>query len=247
MFYRIAGIVLLGALAAGCATNPSASELAKQQIAAEKMQAEARAQRRNDEQKQMERHVNAVPNWALDAPQPDATGMYAVGMAESKNLRLALRQATLDAEFGLAKLYNQELSGSERAYARDDGVAGVDEQYTALIDKLVDSVPLAGFQVVKQEVKPIDGMYHAFVLLKLPYDEFNRVLQRQKRDARDASITAAFDDLERRLESRRLQKREDRQLEHDLRLEEMKARQEALNAGQGSQLQDQPAGAVAER
>ncbi len=233
MKHRILGILLLGALGvAGCASQPTIKDLARQQAEADRVRAEAQAERRKQEQARMANLIDQLPAWALEAPQPDETGMYAVGMAESKNLRLALRKATLDAEFGLAKLYNQELSGSERSFAQDAGGETVDEQYTALIDKLVDAVPLAGFQVVEQEVKPIDGKYHAFVLLKLPYDEFNRVLQHQKRQARDKEITAAFDDLERRLERRRAQRREERQHEHDLRMEELKARQAVLNAGQ---------------
>ena len=231
---KVLGLVIVGALATGCASSPSMKELAQEQAEVTALRAEAQARAEADyrerEQERMESHIDAIPGWALEAPHPDETGMYAVGMGESKKLRVALRKATLDAEFGLAKLYSQELSGSERSYTQDNAEGGVDEQYTALIDKLVDSVPLAGFEVVEQQVKPINGEYHAFVLLKLPYDEFNRVLQSQKREARDAEITAAFDDLERRLEKRRAEKRQDEQLEHERRLEEMRVRQEALSA-----------------
>ena len=39
--------------------------------------------------------------------------------------------------------------------------------------------------------------------MKLPYDEFNKVLQQQKQKAVSVQDKAAFDDLEKRLEIRR--------------------------------------------
>ena len=50
------------------------------------------------------------------------SGLYALGVAEAANWSLARKKGFLEAEFGLAKLYRQELSGSERSYTneRDD-------------------------------------------------------------------------------------------------------------------------------
>jgi len=196
----------------GCATTPTTMEqIASDEAKASKIRAEAAKDAREKEQAYLEGMIKQVPAWALEVPRPDATGIYAVGMSENNVLRVALRQATLEAEYGLAKTYSQELSGSERAYTQSNGSQTGTEQYTALIDKLVSQVPVSGFEVSRQEIKPIEGKYHAYVLLKLPYSQFNQVLkeQRAKQSAVDKTVTAAFDDLAARLEKRRKERLED--------------------------------------
>ncbi|KGM38710.1 hypothetical protein JY96_21285 [Aquabacterium sp. NJ1] len=128
-----------------------------------------------------------------------------MGIGKSSDLRTSMRKAMLDGEFGLAKLYNQELSGSERSYNQEQGGA-LTQQYTELIDKLVTQVPVVGLETIKQDVKSIGGEFNTFVLVKLPYTEFNRVLQQQKAQAHDAKIAAAFSDLERRVSERQAQR-----------------------------------------
>jgi hypothetical protein len=202
------GLVALSLLAlTGCSTTRSREDVVKDQIRAEEARAQAEAERAAQRQAQMEKQVRSVPKWALQAPKPDATGLYAVGMADSEQLALSLRKATLEAEFGLAKLYGQELSGSERNYTQDSSGQSPRHQYTALIDKLVERVSVVGFEVVEQTVAPIEGRYHAWVMLKLPYTEFNKVLQEQKARSTDASVQAAFADLERRLAQRQAERR----------------------------------------
>lgn len=201
-------LIVLGAFAgllSGCSTSPTIQQLASDEAKASEVRAKADADKRAQEQKRMETAISQVPAWALEQPRPDDTGVYAVGTAESDKMRVAQKKAMLEAEFGLAKIYNQELSGSERSYTQDNNGRVGNEQYTALIDKLVSQVPIIGFEVVRQEIKPIDGKYNAFILVKLPYDQFNRVLKEQRANNNDPAIAKAFDDLERRLNDRRKQ------------------------------------------
>jgi hypothetical protein len=206
-------IVLCVLTMSGCAST-NMEKRADDEVKAMKVRADAENDRREKEQARLENTIKQVPSWALETPRPDGTGVYAVGMSESDKLRLALRQATLEAEYNLAKTYNQELSGSERSYTQTNGSQTSSEQYTALIDKLVSQVPVSGFEVVRQEIKPIEGKYNAFVLLKLPYEQFNRILQEQraKQSNNDQSIKAAFDDLTIRLEKRRQQRLDEQQM-----------------------------------
>ena len=128
--------------------------------------------------------------------------MYAVGMGASDSFATALKMATLEAEFGLAKMYSQELSGSERIYATGGDFDGV-SVYQGLIDKIVDSVPIVGYQTEKKEISAMNGRYQAFVLLKLPYEEFNKVLNEKRSAESDLAMKEAFNELEQRLEKRR--------------------------------------------
>lgn len=215
---------------AGCSSpSPTKESIAQDEAKAMAVKTAAGQQADAAVQVRMESEVKQIPPWALDPPRPDAGGIYAVGMAEGDKVRIALKKATLEAEYGLAKLYKQEISGSERGYLQERGERGATtEQYTALIDKLVTQVPVVGFEVVQQEVKPINGLYHAFILLKLPYDEFNKVVQQQKREATDATIVAAFDDLDRRVRQRQADRLQEAEQKHRQKMTELQQRQSML-------------------
>lgn len=218
--------VVVGCVLVGCASSPSMETIARDQMAAENARAKEEKRRNKEKQEAMEKFVDELPKWALEAPKPDATGIYAVGMGASDGLVVSIRKATLEAEFGLAKVYRQELSGAERSLVEERGEKVASQQYQQVIDKLVSRVPVVGYEVVRQEVKPIDGKYHAFMLLKLPYDQFNKVLQDQKLEGDGAK--AVFDDLERRVRQRqadRIQEERDRQ---EMRLKEIGKRGEVL-------------------
>lgn len=214
------GIVYCGfacaiALLAGCASTsqPTAQELASDSAKADKIRAEAAAEQQKRNQAEMEAQISEVPGWSLQVPAPDDTGVYAVGIGKSSDMRVAMRKSMLDGEFELVKNINQEISGSERSYTQDTNNSVNSEQYTALIDKLVRQVPMSGVEVVKRDIKVIGGKFNAFVMLKLPYDEFNKVLQQQHNGAQEtaeaARIQKAFDDLQKRIDKRRQQQIED--------------------------------------
>jgi hypothetical protein len=212
---EIAKAVLIAALGtiAGCAAPGTREQAAKDEARAGAIRAQHAQANAARDQQEAEATLKAIPPWALVPPKPDESGIYAVGMAEGGKYALALKKASLDAEFEVASAYRQELSGSERTFSRDNGKIGSTESFTRLVDKLVMQVPLTGFEVVQQEVLPIGGAYHAFVLLKLPYRQFNQVLQEQRAGIQDKSVAAAFDDLERRVDKRRHQLQEEQALE----------------------------------
>jgi len=64
--------------------------------------------------------------------------------------------------------------------------------------------------------------------MKLPYDEFNKVLKEQRMQTRDKAIQSAFDDLERRLDKRRKQSIENAQIRHNMTMDEMQKRNNIL-------------------
>lgn len=202
-------LIIMSAVLTGCASQPTMQQLTEDSISASEARAAADEKAAQKRQEKMEGNLSEIPGWFLEVPKPDGSGVYAVGEGESNKVRVAMKKAMLDAEFGLAKVYGQELSGSERSSVQDSNGDATASQYNALIDKLVSQVSVAGFETVHQEVKAIDGKYHAFVLLKLPYAQFNTVLQNQAAKSNDARIAAQFKDLERRLDKRRQQRAEE--------------------------------------
>ncbi len=178
---------------------------------------------------QAKEKLAAVPSWYLSPPQNDSLGIVGVGAASSSDLHYAVKKARLQAEFALAKNYRQELSGSERVYEREGASGELVQTSRFLIDKLVDSVPIVGYKMLEQEVKvDMNGKYQAYTLLKLPFDEFNKVLQSIKSDSFDAKEKMAFDDLERRLEAKRAQKELAADKEHKRKLELMKLQNKVI-------------------
>ena len=196
---QIITAILTTTLIAACSTMPDNKSLVKEQLSIEK-------QRRNAAQDLAEQTLDTMPSWAMTAPRPDNTGVYAVGVAESDKVQIAIKKAQLQAQYGLAKIFNQELAGSEQMMQQDAG-AGSSSSYQSLIQSLVNYVPVVGFEVVKQEVKAVNGEFQAYTLLKLPYVEFNKALQSQKQQAQNTDMKQAFADLERRLQQHQLQKK----------------------------------------
>jgi hypothetical protein len=191
--------ILTMTLFTACSSTPTNKSLVKEQLSIEK-------QRRNAAQDLAEQTLDTMPSWAMTAPRPDNTGVYAVGVAESDKVQIAIKKAQLQAQYGLAKIFNQELAGSEQMMQQDAG-AGSSSSYQSLIQSLVNYVPVVGFEVVKQEVKAVNGEFQAYTLLKLPYAEFNKALQSQKQQAQNTDMKQAFADLERRLQQHQLQQK----------------------------------------
>jgi len=198
----------------GCSSSPS-DELYDRLEQMEERQLDLAQKRKEQEQEKMESELDAIPSWVLEPPKSDSTGVFGVGISESKKLSHGLRGARLNAEFEVGKMFNQELSGAERAFEQGDTGGNVTTQTTFLIDKIVDAVPVVGYEVVEQKVVPADGVYKVYVLLKMPYDQFNKVLQAQRQAELNKTVQESFDDLERRLDKRRAQKESQVQADFD--------------------------------
>lgn len=207
-------ILMLGiAVLAGCSTKPTALSIQKDEEALTEAREAAEAKRIARANEKAEKFLKRVPDWVTTPPRGDGVNVYAVGSGVSSKLDVARQKAVLSGEFGLAKQYRQALSGSERMYQREgSGTAGVQERYTLLIDKLVDRVELVGHEVVRSETIAVDGgQYQTWVLMKLSFDDMERILARQRdQSAADASIDRQFEELDRRLKELRKEQREDR-------------------------------------
>ncbi|MFO1391847.1 MAG: hypothetical protein U1E94_06520 [Agitococcus sp.] len=193
-FKNIFAILSIAQVLSACSSAPTAQSLVKEQLHAER-------QRQKAAQDYAENTLEAMPSWAMNVPRPDNTGVYAVGIAESDKVQIALKKAHLQAQYGLAKMFNQELAGSEQTMQQDEGRAS-SSYYQSLIQSLVNYVPVVGFEVVKQDVRAVNGEFQAYTLLKLPYTEFNKALQSNKQQAQQIEVKQAFADLEYRLQQR---------------------------------------------
>ncbi len=195
--------VIVGCAVALGACSTAAEKRAKERESVAELQEKIQERSKRRENKRKQAFINEVPEWAMEAPPADSSGVYAVGAGDSDKLTTAVRIADLQAQYGLASQLDAEISGSERLFEEDRGAGKPLSRYRQLIDKLVAEVPVVGLEVVEKEVIPLQGRYHAFVLLKMPYEAFNNVLQAKRAEAAGSSMDEAFDDLERRIEKRR--------------------------------------------
>lgn len=224
----IPAAILLSACSSSPDTNPDQA-MNQRLIELEAQQREMQRIRNAYEQEIRQSEIEALPEWVESPPDADSTGFYGVGIAQSKNLNHSRRSARLQAEMELAKQSYQELSASERSFEQGNGDGDVTVQTTFLIDNIIDSVPVVGYQIVDQKIHAMDGQVYTYVLLKLPYDQFNMALKQRRSASQDQRIQSYFDDLERRLAKRRAEKERLAEAEHQQDLESKEAQSKILN------------------
>lgn len=190
-------VALVGmSILVGCAGSPSATDLAKDQLKAEQTIADAK-------QAKAAAALIELPDWVLNPPKNDLGGVYAVGIGESNTLRNAMKKAELDAMYELAKSLSQEIAGNEQSYSQDRASGGSVEQYTRLVDSIVDAVPLRGYSLVEQKVTPIDGTFTSYKLMRITYDDLQSALSHEKNKVVSEEAKQAFTELEARLAKRK--------------------------------------------
>lgn len=170
---------------AGCSSTSPSEDF-------EARQAKAKQDRIEKEEVKFE----AVPDWFLEPPENNDSGIYAVGTATSNNLQFTINNAKLNAEFSLAKNLNQEVSGRERAMMRAGTNGNVESDAESVITKFVDSADIVGVQTVKKEVVLLDGKYSAFVLLHLSYEQQAKILSRKNTGGMQATAKQAYEEVE---------------------------------------------------
>lgn len=176
---------------AGCASSPTSIEIAEQQH-------ELEQQKQQVAQERAQETLDMLPGWVLSLPKSDTEGVYGVGIGESRKLDIAMKKASLNAQYELAKGFNQKLSGSEQNYTQD-GQSGTTEQFTQLIDNIVSQVPVQGVEPIEQKAVALDGKYTVYKLVRLSYQQFNQSLKKATAKEKNAEIKAAFAELEERL------------------------------------------------
>ena len=183
----------------GCSTTTSMADIARDQAKADQIRQNSEAAQSAKRQAAMKDEIGAIPEWVMQVPPTDGIGFYAVGKGSSESMDVSMDKARLDGEFGLAEQLKNAVSGQVQ-HREKDGVNGLQEDYKRLVDNLVAEVPLNGYQVIHQDVMPIQGKFHTYVLLRLPFASVNRVVQEQESRSHDAEVKQDFQELSNRIE-----------------------------------------------
>lgn len=193
----LATAIFSGLLVSGCSSNSPMEQYAEQQ---QKLHEAKVAQ----EQKVFE----AVPEWFLNPPHNDITGIYAVGTATSNNLQFSVNHAKLNAEFSLAKTLNQEVSGRERAFMRSDSKGNVESDAESVVTKFVDSADIVGVNTVDNEVQLNDGKYTVYTLIHLSFEQQAEIIARKAVSTTRTSAKEAYAEIEAELRRRADERKE---------------------------------------
>lgn len=195
----------LVATVSGCANGPSKEDILKEQLKLAEMRAEMLEKQQDQQEEVLKGKLADVPDWYLDPPVADPTGVYGVGTSSSNNMSVALKKARLQADFEVAQQMDQELSGLEQLFTGDsNGMSR--SQYQSAVERFVAAVPMVGQEVAEQEVSVIDGKYTAYVLSRLSFDRMDRMLERQNsQEAGSTEMKEAFATLRERVERSKAQ------------------------------------------
>lgn len=168
------------ALLSACSSVPDYGDIVDAEIERTEAQMEAKERRQAREMELRKENLESLPDWALNPPRPDETGIYGVSIEVDKNIQTAIRKGNLQARYDVAKEIRFEMAGEDTMTGSGAG------QYRYVINGFVDSVDLAGVETVRREIVPAPEGYQVLTLVKLPLGEFNAVLNAYKQDLSNA-------------------------------------------------------------
>jgi hypothetical protein len=169
-------------------------------------------QKKEDEQqktavKAVEQSIAKTPSWYLQPPV-DSNVLYVAATESSTDMQMAVDIAMLSAKRALAEQLGARVSAKMTDFASQSGQVS-DSQVIKEIERVTKSVTadinVAGYVREKSEILQDGSRYRAYVLLRYPVGENNKVIadQVKKSAVLDAKVRAskAFQDLEQEIEA----------------------------------------------
>lgn len=154
--YVFTSIGMLAALTACSSTSPQ-DQLEKRQAKIEEQQVKA-----------MESKLSTIPDWFLNYEAETEQGIYATGSAVSDDVQLSLDDAKTLALNEIASKLSVQLS-SQKALTQKKGANKDSANVSSLItDEFINKTNLAGYKIVKREVKQEGKYVRAYVMLFFP-------------------------------------------------------------------------------
>ena len=189
--------VSLSLIFTGCTTpKPGSPEAMAEAVVVEKKIAE----------KEIEKNLKTMPEWYVKTPQ-DVNILYAAATETSKNMQMAIDKASIKARAELAITVGGRISTMLKLYAEEVGVNNdpeVSQQVSSVTAQEAINVNLSGVQRANAQVSKEGVSYRAYVLVRYPLGELNKVAVEQVRHSNvlNAKLRAskAFEDLERKVE-----------------------------------------------
>ena len=160
--------------------------------------------------KAAEESVAKAPSWYTEPPV-DANSIYVAATETSPDMQMSMDMAVLSAKRALADQLESRLSAQMKDFASQAGVGDdvlVVKEITRVTKNVITDVNLGGFVREKSELIPQGKGFRAYVLLRYPLGDSNRMIvdQMKKSAVLNAKLRAseAFKELEKEIESAKL-------------------------------------------
>ena len=140
--------------------------------------------------------VNTVPSWFMaDIKESKACDLsmwtkkdnskqciYGMGTAVSPSLDLAIEKAKLKAKADLADLVNGQMNKQSKIFAKEVGASvknkKVANDFETVTVNEIKATVVKGYEIFEQDVTlTVNGNYRAWVGLRLPLGEFNKLYE----------------------------------------------------------------------
>lgn len=142
-------ILCLLAFTVGCSSTMTREDIAREEIEINEVRNEAKIAEMEKRQDANEEQLAETPEWIIEPPRADKTGLFGVGFGSDGDPVISSRKAMLQAKYSLASTLKSELSGED---TMSDG--GENGQYRYVINSFVNKVEITGYEVVKRKVIP---------------------------------------------------------------------------------------------
>ena len=163
---------------------------------------------KEDIKKEVAKQIDQIPDWYLKPPK-DTDALYEKAAAKSRDLQMAVSKATMLAKSQLAATIQGEVNSIMKLYIEENGPSnGAQVSNNVSIASVQEALKmrLSGVQEDKTQVYQDGDKYVAYVLLKYPLGDMNKLVVDQIRQDDAANSRArsdeAYDEIERKIQER---------------------------------------------
>ena len=157
---------------------------------------------KEDIKKEVAKQIDQIPDWYLKPPK-DADALYEKAAAKSRDLQMAVNKATMLARAQLAVTIQGEVNSIMKLFVEEGGSNNV--SITTVQEAI--KMKMIGVQEEKAQVFQDGDKYVAYVLLKYPLGDMNKLVVDQIRQDDDVNSKVrsdeAYDEIERKIQERK--------------------------------------------
>lgn len=164
---------------------------------------------KEDIKKEVAKQIDQIPDWYLKPPK-DADALYEKAAAKSRDVQMAVTKATMLARSQLAITIQGEVNSIMKLFMEENGpTSGAQVSNNVSIATVQEAIKmkLSGVQEEKTQIFQEGDKYVAYVLLKYPLGDMNKLVVDQIRqdDAANSKVRSdeAYDEIERKIQEKR--------------------------------------------
>jgi hypothetical protein len=164
---------------------------------------------KEDIKKEVAKQIDQIPDWYLKPPK-DADALYEKAAAKSRDVQMAVTKATMLARAQLAITIQGEVNSIMKMFMDENGpVNGAQVSNNVSIASVQEAIKMRmnGVQEEKTQIFQEGDKYVAYVLLKYPLGDMNKLVVEQIRqnDVVNSKVRAdeAYDEIDRKIQERR--------------------------------------------